>query len=86
MSFIVSASANTPKSTTGSARDLSYRHHSMLGALEQGLALLSCGMENVRITDIHGRRRTPAEFSRVVFEGRDAAASDTRSPARLAWA
>lgn len=82
MSFIVSASAIT----TGSPRDLSYRHHSMLAALEQGLALLSCGMENVRITDINGRRRTPAEFSRVVFEGRDAAASGAPSSARLARA
>ena len=67
MSFIVSAS--TP------AREVSYRRGSMLAALEQGLALLSCGMENVWITDIRGERRTPAEFSRVVFEGRDGPAT-----------
>lgn len=42
----------------------------MLAALEQSLTLLSCGMNNVWITDIRGQKRTPADFSRAVFEGR----------------
>lgn len=59
----------------------------MLAALEQGLTLLSCGMENVWITDIRGHKRTPAEFSRVVFEGRGHGANATLSgPARAASA
>ena len=78
MSFIVSAS--TP------SRNISYRHRSMLAALEQGLTLLSCGLENVRITDLAGRQRTPAEFSRVVFEGREAAAGASSGIGRLARA
>lgn len=58
MSFIISARA--------SSGEVRYRRNSMLGALEQGLSLSSVGMDDVIVTDLRGRRYTPAEFSRLL--------------------
>lgn len=62
MSYIVSA--RTPSG------EIRFRRDSMIDALDKGLALLSAGMDEVRIADPSGASRTPAEFSRNLLESR----------------
>ncbi len=72
MTYIVSASDRD--------RKLQYRHGSMMSALQQGLTLLGCGLNDVCITDLDGNRRTPAEFTRFLMK-RDGA-SEAYVPGR----
>lgn len=50
-----------------SARQFSFQHLSMLGALDQSLTLLSAGMSDVRIVDANGRIFSPTSFHQVLF-------------------
>lgn len=60
-----------------SLRALSYQHGSIVGALEQGLSLLTAGMSDVRIVDAGGRSHTPTALYAQLFGPRAAAAVPT---------
>ncbi|MDB5645450.1 hypothetical protein [Methylobacterium sp.] len=62
MSFTVSARV--------SARQFSFQHRSMLGALDQSLSLLVSGMSDVRIVDADGRAHTPSALQALLFGAR----------------
>ncbi|MCJ2034557.1 hypothetical protein [Methylobacterium sp. J-068] len=62
MSFTVSARV--------SARQFSFRHHSMLSALDQSLSLVISGMSDVRIVEADGRVHTPAALQALLFGAR----------------
>ena len=55
-----------------SARQFSFQHHSMLGALDQSLSLLVAGMAEVRIVDAEGRVHTPSALQALLFGTRSA--------------
>lgn len=59
MSFTVSAGT--------ASRLYSWQHGSMLSALEQGLSLMTAGMNDVRIIDSEGRSHSPAAFYQRMF-------------------
>ncbi|KQP07736.1 hypothetical protein ASF28_11465 [Methylobacterium sp. Leaf99] len=58
-----------------SLRALSYQHGSILGALEQGLSLLTAGMSDVRIVDSGGRSHSPTALYAQLFGPRAAVAA-----------
>ncbi|CAO4173487.1 hypothetical protein EEDFHM_02302 [Methylorubrum populi] len=45
----------------------SWQHGSMLGALEQGLSLMTAGLTDVRIVDSEGRSHSPAALYQRLF-------------------
>jgi hypothetical protein len=53
-----------------SARQFSFEHRSMLGALDQSLSLLISGMSDVRIVDADGRAHTPSALQALLFGAR----------------
>lgn len=59
MSFTVSARV--------SERCFSFRHSSILGAVEQGWSLMIAGMTEVRITDASGRVHCPNALHQHMF-------------------
>ncbi len=65
MSFTVSAGTQS--------RLYSWQHGSMMSALEQGLALTTTGMSDVRIVDSEGRSHSPAALYQRLFGPRPAA-------------
>lgn len=50
-----------------SLRAFCYQHGSIVGALEQGLSLLTAGMQEVRIVDGNGRSHTPMALYAQLF-------------------
>lgn len=58
-----------------SARQFSFHHGSMLGALDQSLTLLTAGMSDVRIVDADGRTHSPASLHQLLFGSRVVAAT-----------
>ena len=60
-----------------SLRALSYQHGSIVGALEQGLSLLTAGMSDVRIVDAAGRSHNPMVLYAELFGPRATAAAAT---------
>lgn len=50
-----------------SLRAFCYQHGSIVGALEQGLSLLTAGMQEVRIVDGNGRSHTPMALYARLF-------------------
>lgn len=66
-----------------SARQFSFQHGSMLGALDQGLTLLSAGMSDVRIVDADGRLHSPASLHQLLFGPRIPAQTAVTEPAAL---
>lgn len=59
MSFTVSADT--------ASRVYSWQHGSMLSALEQGLSLITAGMNDVRIVDSEGRSHSPTALYQRMF-------------------
>ncbi|NEU13909.1 hypothetical protein G3T14_17500 [Methylobacterium sp. BTF04] len=53
-----------------SARQFSFHHGSMLGALDQSLSLLTAGMSDVQIVDANGRSHSPASLHQLLFGAR----------------
>ncbi|KQP31231.1 hypothetical protein ASF49_11735 [Methylobacterium sp. Leaf104] len=68
MSFTVSARV--------SERCISFRHSSILGAVEQGWSLMTAGMTDVRITDADGRVHCPDALHRHLFGPRGQALAE----------
>jgi hypothetical protein len=56
-----------------SAHRFSYRHASLLSALEQGLSLLTAGVSDVQVVDGDGHARCPAAVYQALFGPRVAA-------------
>ncbi|KQO71150.1 MULTISPECIES: hypothetical protein [unclassified Methylobacterium] len=58
-------------------RCFSFRHSSVLGAVEQGWSLMIAGMTEVRITDASGRVHCPNALHQHLFGPRETARPDT---------
>jgi len=56
-----------------SERCFSFRHSSILGAVEQGWSLMTAGMTEVQITDPSGRVHCPNALHQHLFGPRDTA-------------
>jgi hypothetical protein len=54
-----------------SDRCFSFRHSSILGAVEQGWSLMTAGMTEVRITDVAGRVHCPNALHQHLFGPRE---------------
>ena len=76
VSFTVSA--GTPSQV------YSWQHGSMMSALEQGLSLLTAGMDDVRIVDSEGRSHSPATLYQRMFGPHASAGQATQVRSRAA--